>query len=203
MAAAADEVSADAAAVEAAVQSSPLGGLEYFPTALLRDQLPVGLDDLGGVPTLAKTQAGSLALRIKKYALAIRRMAKVYATSEHKHKTKAQYDRVLLWLDAWSRLSGLGVTVTLSKRSGSLWKAQRLVTSVWKEKSDCVAWLGPSCLPGGATHGSRRERGVCPLVQTNEPSYGVVGSNSLCKPTGSSYAHCLHCCCQQCERRLG
>ena len=114
-------------------------------------------------------------------------------SSEHKRKTKAQYDRVLLWLDAWSRLSGLGVTVTLSKRSGSL----------WKEKSDCVAWLGPSCLPGGATHGSRRERGVCPLVQTNEPSYGVVGSNSLCKPTGSSYAHCLHCCCQQCERRLG
>ena len=77
MAAAANEVSADAAAVEAAVQSSPLGGLEYFPTALLRDQLPVGLDDLGGVPTMAKTHGGSLALRIKKYALTIRRMAKV------------------------------------------------------------------------------------------------------------------------------
>ena len=82
----------------------------------LRDQLPVGLDDLGGVPTMAKTHGGSLALRIKKYALAIRRMAKVYATSEHKRKTKAQYDRVLLWLDAWSRLSGLGALVAADMR---------------------------------------------------------------------------------------
>ena len=46
MAAAADEVSAEAAAVGAAVDASPLGGLVYFPTALVRDQLPVGLDEL-------------------------------------------------------------------------------------------------------------------------------------------------------------
>ena len=100
MAAAADEVSAGAAAVGAAVDASPLGALQYFPTALVRDQLPVGLDELGGVPTLAKTPGATLKARVRKYALAIRRMAKVYATSEHKRKTKAQYDRVLLWLDA-------------------------------------------------------------------------------------------------------
>ena len=105
MAAAADVVEAEAAAVAAAVDASPLGGLQYFPTALIRDQLPVGLDELGGVPTMAKTAGATLAARIKKYAAAMRRMAKVYATSEHKRKTKAQYDRVLLWLDAWSRLS--------------------------------------------------------------------------------------------------
>ena len=51
MAAAADVVEAEAAAVAAAVAASPLGGLQYFPTALIRDQLPVGLDELGGVPT--------------------------------------------------------------------------------------------------------------------------------------------------------
>ena len=51
--AAAESVSAEAAAVGAAVDASPLGGLMYFPTALVRDQLPVGLDELGGVPTLA------------------------------------------------------------------------------------------------------------------------------------------------------
>ena len=53
MASAAESVSAEAAAVGAAVDASPLGGLMYFPTALVRDQLPVGLDELGGVPTLA------------------------------------------------------------------------------------------------------------------------------------------------------
>ena len=54
----------------AAVDASPLGGLEYFPTPLVpRDQLPVGLDELGGVPTLARTPGGSLKARIKKYAL--------------------------------------------------------------------------------------------------------------------------------------
>ena len=116
MAATADSVSAEAAAVGAAVVSSPLGGLEYFPTALVRDQLPVGLDELGGVPTLAKTPGATLKARVRKYALAIRRMAKVYATSEHKRKTKAQYDRVLLWLDAWSRLSGLGALVAADLR---------------------------------------------------------------------------------------
>ena len=77
MAAAADVVEADAAAVAAAVDASPLGGLEYFPTALVRDQLPVGLDDLGGVPTLSSTGGASLATRVKKYAAAIRRIAKV------------------------------------------------------------------------------------------------------------------------------
>ena len=55
---------------------SPLrwGGLSISRRRSLRDQLPVGLDDLGGVPTMAKKHAGSLALRIKKYRrLAIRR----------------------------------------------------------------------------------------------------------------------------------
>ena len=116
MAAAAEGVAAEAAAVAAAGESSPLGGLVYFPTALVRDQLPVGLDELGGVPTMASTQGATLKARLKKYALAIRRMAKVYATSEHKRKTKAQYDRVMLWLDAWSRLSGFGALVAADLR---------------------------------------------------------------------------------------
>ena len=52
--AAAEGVAAEAAAVAAAVESSPLGGLVYFPTALVRDQLPVGLDELGGVPSCTR-----------------------------------------------------------------------------------------------------------------------------------------------------
>ena len=72
MTAAADEASAGAAAVGAAVDASPLGALQYFPTALVRDQLPVGLDELGGVPTLAKTPGATLKARVRKYALAIR-----------------------------------------------------------------------------------------------------------------------------------
>ena len=78
MAAAAEGVAADAAAVAAAVDASPLGGLFYFPTALVRDQLPVELDELGGVPTMANTPGATMKARLKKYALAIRRMAKVY-----------------------------------------------------------------------------------------------------------------------------
>ena len=134
MAAAADVVEAEAAAVAAAVDASPLGGLQYFPTALIRDQLPVGLDELGGVPTMAKTPGATLAARIKKYAAAMRRMAKVYATSEHKRKTKAQYDTVMLWLDAWSRLSGFGavVAVDLRVRCGS-----------------CLPGVLRACLPAG------------------------------------------------------
>ena len=134
MAAAADEVSAEAAGVGAAVDASPMRGLEYFPTALVRDQLPVGLDALGGVPTLATTPGPTLAARVKKYALAIRRMAKVYATSEHKRKTKAQYDRVLLWLDAWSRLSGLGALVAADLRVRC---------------SPCLPCVVRACLPVG------------------------------------------------------
>ena len=60
----------------AAVGASPLGRLMYFPTALVRDQLPVGLDELGGVPTMASTPGATLKARVKKYALAIRRIAK-------------------------------------------------------------------------------------------------------------------------------
>ena len=63
MAAPAEGVAAEAAAVAAAVESSPLGGLVYFPTALVRDQLPVGLDELGGVPTMASTQGATLKAR--------------------------------------------------------------------------------------------------------------------------------------------
>ena len=82
MASAAESVSAEAAAVGAAVDASPLGGLMYFPTALVRDQLPVGLDELGGVPMMSSTPGATLKARLKRYALAIRRMAKVYSTSE-------------------------------------------------------------------------------------------------------------------------
>ena len=48
----------------AAVDASPLGGLMYFPTALVRDQLPVGLDELGGVPTMASTPGATLKARL-------------------------------------------------------------------------------------------------------------------------------------------
>ena len=78
------------------------------------DQLPVGLDELGGVPTMASTPGATLKGRLKRYALAIRRMAKVYSTSEHKRKTKAQSIRP--WLDAWSRLSGFGALVSADLR---------------------------------------------------------------------------------------
>ena len=40
----------------AVVEASPLGGLLYFPTALVREQLPVGLDELGGVLAVLSTE---------------------------------------------------------------------------------------------------------------------------------------------------
>ena len=64
MAAAAEGVAAEAAAVAAAVDASPLGGLVYFPTALVRDQLPVGLDELGGVPMMSSTPGATRKLSI-------------------------------------------------------------------------------------------------------------------------------------------
>ena len=50
----------------AAVDASPLGGLMYFPTALVRDQLPVGLDELGGVPMMSSTPGATLKARLKR-----------------------------------------------------------------------------------------------------------------------------------------
>ena len=87
----------------------------YFPTALIVEQLPAGLASVGQVPALQDMPAKSHAAKLKQYAAAIRRLSKVYATAEHKVRTKAEYDAYMIWLDAWSRLQGFGALVVVDE----------------------------------------------------------------------------------------
>jgi len=87
----------------------------YFPTALIVEQLPAGLASVGQVPALQDMPAKSHAAKVKLYAAAIQKLSKVYATAEHKVRTKAEYDAYMIWLDAWSRLQGFGALVVVDE----------------------------------------------------------------------------------------
>ena len=95
------------------VEASPLAGMLYFPSALIVDQLPAGLASVGHVPALQAMPAKSHAAKVKQDAAAIQKLSKVYATAEHKVRTKAEYDAYMIWHDTWSRLQGFGALVVV------------------------------------------------------------------------------------------
>ena len=45
---------------------------------------------------------------LEEYVAAIRATARVFVTYQHKKATLIEYDRYMIWLDAWLRLSGFG-----------------------------------------------------------------------------------------------
>ena len=74
------------------VEASPLAGMLYFPSALIVDQLPAGLASVGHVPALQAMPAKTHAAKVKQYAAAIQRLAKVYLADCHERCNQFDQD---------------------------------------------------------------------------------------------------------------
>ena len=98
-----------ALAAPTAARSSRLASKLYLPSALVEMHLPSGLGDLSTVPRLQlHDEEHDAQAMLDEYVRAIRATVRVFATYQHKKQTLVEYDRYMLWIDAWLRLSGFG-----------------------------------------------------------------------------------------------
>ena len=107
----------------AATMSARLSSKLYLPSALILTHLPAGSAELKEVPRLLMAnEQYSEEDRRQQYVAAIRKTASLFATCHHKTTTLAAHDSYMVWLDSWSKLSGLGplVDISVNKAPGEL-----------------------------------------------------------------------------------